>query len=273
MRKLFKIAISLSLCIACVISVLSFSACKENNLVDYTITLNINGSEEQLNITFDKEVAPKTFEKITNLINDGYYNDMFLYKRMDSYTNQIMFGDLKFEGGVLKQVGAVKGDVIGEFENGALQGSTYKNVEGSIGLWRTWTKGNGYTSSNANNTGSSTLYMPTSTITDYDKYFCVFGSFDLADENVKSVWDKVKSALNTTEEDNYIEYTIYYVKNGNDFEFNYTTEKIASVSNYFKPENNDYYCYNNYSIKVPVVNKDNDKTIDAGVKIVSIKLA
>ncbi|MBQ0099691.1 MAG: peptidylprolyl isomerase [Firmicutes bacterium] len=273
MKKIVKVAISICLCVACVVSVLSFSACKENNLVNYIITVSVNGEDKELNITLDKEVAPKTFEKISKLINDGFYSNAFFYKRTGSYSNQIMFGDLKFDNGEIVQIDKLPGNLTGEFEHGALQGSTYKNVEGSIGLWRTWTS-SGYTYSNGNDTGSCTLYMPTSSINDYDGYFCVFGSFDLDDESVKSVWTAIKDAINIIDDDNYIKYTVYYVKDDNNFNFNVIeTENFDSVKETaYKAEDNEFQCYNSYEIKVPVVNKASG-ILDAGVKIKSIKIA
>lgn len=274
MKKLVKIATSLCLCIACFVSILSFSACKKNNLVDYTITLSVSGEEKQLNVTLDKEVAPKTFEQISKLINSGFYNDAFLYKRNEAYSSQIMFGDLKFDGEgnivQIKKDGKLPETVIGEFEKGALQGSTYKNVEGSIGLWRTWT-GSGFTYSTANDTGRATIFMPTATLSEFDGYFCVFGSFDLEDESVKQVWDSIKEALSTTNVDEYIIYTVYYVEQEGKLSFNIIeSEYFDSASNVYVAESNEYQCYNAYTIKVPVINKASG-TLDASIKITSIK--
>ncbi len=272
MKKLVKIAISLCLCVACVFSVLSFSACGESDLVDVIVAINVNGENKELNITLDKESAPKTVEHITKLIESGYYKDAFFYTMTDSsYSNQIMFGDLKFDNGEIVQMKA--GDkfpdiVTGEFANGAIKGSELKNVEGSIGLWRTWV-GN-YTNSNGNDTGRATLYMPTGTIESYDGYFCVFGSFDLVDENVKAIWNAIVDAVKTTEEDKFENYTIYYTKE--DKEFKAVKNSDYKSANAYVPESYEPQNLKAYKIKVPVINKSTG-TIDAGVKISSIKIA
>ncbi len=273
MKKLVKIAISLCLCVACVFSVLSFSACGESDLVDVVVTVNINGENKELNITLDKESAPKTVEHITKLIESGYYKDAFFYT-MDgsSYNNQIMFGDLKFDIGEIVQMkdgDKLPNTVIGEFENGAIKGSELKNVEGSIGLWRTWVSA--YTNSSANDSGRATLYMPTGTIESYDGYFCVFGSFDLADENVKAVWNAIIDAVKTTEDDKFENYTIYYTKESKEFKAVKTSDYKST--NAYVPESYEYQELKAYKIKVPVINKSTEKTVDAGVKISSIKIA
>ena len=223
--------------------------------------------------------APKTVDAIEKYVKGKYYNDTVFYK-LDSYSSQIMVGDLKFDSAKVENLGfylnAEKPKLDGEFTKGGVV-SNLKVKKGSIGLWRSWYAQDGsYTYANATDSGRATWFIPTSSISAYDDNFCVFAQFDVNASNNKKTLTALNNAMSS---ENYAEYEIYYtgdVGEDNDYSkltFNCVLEEEFdedAIENLFTPEDDQLMSYAHYTVNVPVYTEGTETFIAA--KIVSAKI-
>ena len=266
LKRLFVTMVALVLSCACM---LSLTACSGENIVEAKFNIGIYNYTEQemddftLDIDLYGHLAPKTVEAISKYINGGYYNGTFFYKMAD-YSNQYMIGDLKYDPNQTENEGfslntkMVTPAIEGEFEHGGTIGSNLKHTKGSIGLWRTWSASDVSYSMGRTGTdsGKSTLFMPTTDMQAYNKFFCVFATYDVNDS------EELLLAL-TSAFDDYEEFVIYYTgeygENGEGLTFN-----CVKKANFYEDEIEDLFkaetgseqlvCYNHYTIKVPMTN-------------------
>ena len=192
MKKIFKFMVNFFACVMLALTATSFAACEDIKKMEITVQLyNYSDSvfyeEKDVKITVDlyRHLAPKTVDYFTELADSGFYNGAVFYKISDR-SSQINVGDFKFDGETLSQNllpdGKTPSEIYGEFEKNGTTGSNLQNVKGSIGMWHSWYASSGSntykTSSDARNSGKGTFYIPTSSISSYDGYFCVFATID-----------------------------------------------------------------------------------------------
>lgn len=216
-------------------------------------------------------LAPKTVDKIISAVQLGYYNNTVFYKSGDR--SQIFLGDIIDNNGEVAVSKYTMPTTDGEFERNGVKGSNLLNQKGAIGLWRSWYEKDSFsTSDDAMNSGKATWFMPTSPITAYDNWFCVFAMIDLEDEETAKAFDLI---INAFEDSNYEEYVLYYTGEYDASKSNENNGLTAHVvdsesfdeTDYFEAKGNQLVCYNKQTIKVPTF----DGEISA--KVVSIKVA
>lgn len=236
--------------------------------------------EKELKVDLYRHLAPDTVDKIIEYVGEGYYNDAMFYVN-GSHGSQIMMGDYKYSGGNIVK-NSYKPTIEGEFEKGGTIGSDLVSKEGAVGLWRTWVKNdkNYAVSDDARDSGSATWFLPTSSISGYNGWFCVFALIDLEDKNNLETWELIKSVLNT--EENYVNYTVYYTGvydaeksfgENHGLTFNAVlSDNFDDDTEVFEAENGQYTCYNKHTLKVPVY-KLNGSVKGLGAKIISMEMA
>ncbi|MBO4251830.1 MAG: peptidylprolyl isomerase [Clostridia bacterium] len=291
MKKLFKIAINFMAFVVMAVCAFSFSACEDIETLELSLRVyNYEKSafyaenDVKMNVDLYRHLAPKTVDKVIEHVKAGYYNNAIFYKESD-YISQIMFGDLKFEDGELKQNlinGKLPSEIYGEFEANGTTGSNLVSAKGSIGIWRSYYEADTETyraSSNARNSGRATWYIPTATISSYDGYFCVFAQYDTEDTaNAKAI-----SALTTifSNSDYYTEYVIYYTGEYGDLTFHAALKsdwadadtgydadnKTYNGDTVFEAEGNQLVCYNYRTVRIP-----NSVSGEITAKVKSIKV-
>ncbi|MBE5733930.1 MAG: peptidylprolyl isomerase [Clostridiales bacterium] len=288
MKGIKKIFINvLAICLVA-ISCFGLSACKEDvvkvqlNVGVYNYSEDVKEVEnKKFSIDLYSYVAPKTVDAVTKYIKQGYYNDTFFYI-IDGgdvdFPNQLMLGDLKMVDGEIVQ-NDIKPTIKGEFENGGRKGSNLTATKGAVGLWRSWNVFDDQSYDVADpsmNSGRSTLFIPTSSISGYNGWMCIFGKIDLTSATNSATLTALEDAF---DDDHYKEYVIYFTgdydvekadqNHGLTFncvEKDYYNED--SISDLHESENGQLACYNPYVIKVPV---DADGNLTAKVTSVKIK--
>lgn len=216
MKKLTKIFVNLLAVLMLSFACISLTACEDIKKLKVTVEVYDYEAKEAVEQTFNinlyRHLAPNTVDSVIANVKEGYYNDCLLYIS-DDWNAQIMFGDYKMQGENVV-FNTVKPQIKGEFtKGGTTQGSNLINAKGYVGLWHSWlaidNEGEaGYTATNSAHTGRTTIYMPTKTISAYNGYFCVFGEYDIADEDIQELFDLISEALTNSE--NYTLYTVYY---------------------------------------------------------------
>ena len=286
MKRFKKIFINVIAVVMLAVMSIGLTACEDIRTIKVTVSVYDSGSsamvEKVLYVDMYRHLAPDTVDAIAAYVQDGYYNDAMFYIN-ENHSSQIMMGEYKYDNGAIVK-NAVKPAITGEFEKGGTIGSNLVSEEGSIGLWRSWVKNsNSYSvSDDARDSGSSTWYMPTSSISGYNGWFCVFALVDLENEDNSATWELLKATL-SGENASYVEYTVYYTGEYDEdrsFEENHglTFNCVESddfdldAGEYFDAENGQYTCYNKYTLKVPVY-KVNNAVKGVGAKIVSMEMA
>lgn len=289
MKRISKFFVNILAVVMLVFATISMSACADVVTLEVTLQVyNVSESkmyeedEVKLVIDLQRHLAPKTVNAIIDYVNDGYYNDTVFYL-FEGNTAQIMVGDYKFDGTTVTQ-NTIKPQLEGEFEYGSTKGSNLVNYEGYIGLWRSWYAqdegGYTYKASNGMDSGRSNIYIPLNdTLSDYDGYFCVFGTIDYTiesnDTGVNAV-GKVLSDYSTT-------YVVYYTgeydttKPDENFGLqfhcvtadDYDDMTDAEKDEIFVAKGDQYVQYNMFKIKVP--NHTPDGKSSAMIKSAKIK--
>ncbi len=292
MKRFLKLAVNFMAIAMLALCCLSFAGCEEIKTVEITLQVydyeDKVESEKVLTVRLYRHLAPKTVDAITSYVFDGFYDDMLVYQ-LSGYTSQLMIGDYKFDGTNLTKV-ASKPTVDGEFERNGVTGSDLVNASGYIGLWRSWYEmdgeSSGYkTSSDAMDSGRNTIYIPTTSIANYNDYFCVFGRIEDLDDTTSDNY-KTMAALKEAfgSSDNYTEYVVYYTgvydasKADKDYglKFNSMTKEAYDELTddqkedlgVFEAEGEQLVCYNKTTVRVP----NNTEDGKVGVKIISAKL-
>lgn len=283
MKRFIK-ALCLTLSLAMLfITVFSLAACEDLKTVEVKVSVyditNEKMVDKTVKITLYRHLADDTVDAITEYLNKGYYNNLILYKNADNYTNQIMLGDLNYNNGSVydyaSSVDYVK-NIVPEFNAAGVTGSDLKNVEGSIGLWRSWYAKDFYTSNSdkAFESGKSTIYMPTTDINGFNGYFTVFGKIELTDTETSEAIALIKSVLNNSSY--YTQYTIYYTGEYGNLAYNcMLTSEFEKQNEEFKEsvftaEGEQFISFNSRKINVPVAEIGGVKTVCAKVVSVSV---
>ncbi len=257
--------------------VLPLSACG-NKIVTLSLEVSVYNVEdekvEDKTINFDlyANLAPDAVNAIKGWVNDGYYNGLVLYKQSkyinQSTSSQLMYGGYKLENGkLIKNAQKVLPDA--EFEKNGTVGSDLSNVKGAIGLWRDWSgTSNGYRYSGFEQT-NSTLYIPTTSLTTYDGYFCLLGKYSTIDD--LTVIEEIITLL--ANEDYYTSYTCYYeaeedgslkLENGNPVWKSMLTEDYSDVKddlNVYSAKDGEDKSYELYTVSVINADKLTIKSI------------
>lgn len=221
MKKLFKRVLNVFLCLAVIGVSASFAACEDIKTLEITVQVyNYTDSafyaekDVTMTVSLYRHLAPKTVDYVIEKAKAGYYDDTVFYK-LAEYSSQIMVGDLKFDGTAVTQnllSGKLPEEVYGEFERNGTTGSNLVSAKGSIGMWHGFYASAGTstykTTSKAMDSGRGTLFMPTSVLSAYDGYFCVFATFDTTNEANMNALDAITIALSSS--DNYTPYVIFY---------------------------------------------------------------
>ena len=285
MKRLKKIFINLVVVVMLVAACFSFTGCKDVREMELTVSVYNNETDKVEEVTLTVELyghlAKQTVDAIEGYINDGYYNDAIFYMFSNSsYSKQLMLGDLKYVDGQIVQ-NTIKPELDkAEFTRGGTKGSNLVSEKGTIGLWRSWYASDAEyrTNSNALTSGRATWYIPTSTITAYDDWFCVFAKIDFEEDGNEDALNTIIDGCNTSLAD-YTEYVIYYTGEYDEAKTNenhgltfHCVEKEDyeedEIDDLFTAEGEQYVCYNKTTIKVPVVLTTNEPA----VKIVSAKM-
>ena len=291
MKRFIKIMVNALACVLAAVCCLSFTACEDIKKMEWNVsvydTTDKRVEATTMSIDLYRHVAPETVDSVMASVRNGYYDNTFFYmfEASGEGTSQIMIGNLKYVDGQIVQNEIDAPTIKGEFESNGVTASNLKNERGSIGIWRSWyaSDTNTYkTSSDARNSGSATLFMPTAGLTNYDGYFAVFAKYDYADDTENNdALNNLISIFGNAE--NYENYVVYYTgtyseagKN-NGLEFHCVTraeyETAGEIEGLFEAEGQQLVCYNPHVIKVPVVNKNNasKKAIGAIINTAVIK--
>ena len=274
MKKIFKTAVNLMACAMITVATLGLSACEDIKNLDLTLSLynatdKVFYDEAELSVELYRHLAPKTVDAIRDLADKGYYDGAIFYQETN-YSSQIMVGDLKLDenGKPVQNLidGKLPSEIIGaEFTANGTTGSDLLAAEGYIGLWRSYyASDNSYkTSSSARNSGTGTWFIPTSAITSYDGYFCIFAKYDKTNETNNTAINALKAVFSNSE--NYTEYVIFYTGDyeagltfnavkKTDWNENYDAEaKTYNDTAVFVAEGNQLVYYNYKTVKIPNV--------------------
>lgn len=286
MKRFLKVIVNLIAVALLVVSTLGLFACED--LVTMEIKFNVYDTsssqmtEKTVSAKLYRHLAGDTVDAIAKLAKDGYYNDAVFYKsNATDSSNNIFFGDLKFvDGEIVEDVKPFlknsNGDLISEFEAGGVKGSDLLNIDGYLGLWRTWKSS--YSVSNSLGTGNGVLYIPTSSNTSLDGYFCVFGKLDLDNEDVSNAYSSLKAVLSSSQY--YVNYTVYYTGEYDETKQNcgltFHAEKTDDFNlredvdelGIFEPKTGkEYQKYAQHTINLPFYNGQ----VCASIKSVTIK--
>lgn len=226
---------------------------------------------EDVNLKVDLygHLAPKTVETVISYVKAGLYDNTIFYK-IDGRSSQIMLGEVVDNDGEVEITNKMFPTIDGEFERSGVKGSNLLNEKGVIGLWRSWTSKDSYTANDytAMNSGKATWYMPTSSISAYNSWFCVFAKIDLEDEDTSKAFDLITNAFTENTEEYVVYYTGEYDADKADENHGLTAHLVKAVdfeeTDYFKAEKEQLVCYNKQEIQVPVFDGD------ISAKVVSI---
>lgn len=282
MKKMKKLFINLVACIMLVAACFSLTACGEDvRTVDLTVSVYDyeNKKTEEVTLTMDLygHLAKGTVDAIEEYLADGYYDNALIYK-LKSYSKQIMLGDLKYdaENGIVQN--AIKTEIKGEFAANGVKGTNLLSKRGYVGLWRTWYESDGSytTSSDARDSGRSTLFIPTDTLSEYDGQMCIFATIDLESTANADALKLIEAAYS---DDNVEEYVIYYT---GEFDAEKATENYGltykcvlaedfdedEIEDLYKAEGREYVSFNHYTVKLAVYGED----LTPAVKVVSAEV-
>ncbi len=285
MKRFKKMFVNVVAVLLLAVMCLGLAACEDIRKIKVTVSVYDSETsamvEKVLYVDMYRHLAPDTVDAVTACVNEGYYNDAMFYVN-GTHSSQIMMGEYKYVNGEVVR-NSVKPAIQGEFEKGGTVGSNLVSEEGSIGLWRSWVKNNNSysVSDDARDSGSSVWYMPTSSISSYNGWFCVFAKVDLDNEDNSETWNLIK-AMFSGDDTSYVEYTVYYTgeydanksfdeNHGLTFHCVESEDFSLGDGEYFDAENNQYTCYNKYTLKVPVY-KANNVIKGVGAKIVSMEI-
>lgn len=282
MKKFSKLLVRLLVLVMTAVVCLSFTACEDIKKLEVTVSVynaeTKQVEEEVITIDLYRHLAPKTVDTILGYASEGYYDNSLIYKG-NAISSALMLGDLEYTANSDSEKNGqvsfkpVKPQIKGEFENNGVKGSNLLNKEGSVSLFRTWVNDlNEYkTSDSAMDSGRATWFMPTSTLSQYDKYFCVFAQIDLTDEANRLTLDKINSVF-ATQDVTVVEYTVYYTgeydveKADNNYGLVancvetslYNEMEEGDKQNVFKPdsEKGEFAMYGANTIRVPLVKEN-----------------
>lgn len=272
MKKLLKVAVNFMAVAMLAVATFSLSACEDIKKLELSLSLynysdNTFYAEDDVKFSVElyRHLAPKTVDKVLEHVKAGYYDNAVFYID-ESNSSQIMMGDLKFEDGELKQNlinGKLPSEIYGEFEHNGTTGSNLVSEKGSIGIWRSYyaSDANYRTSSDARNSGRATWYIPTSTISGYNDYFCVFAIYDTSNSaNAKAI-DAITAIFGNS--DYYTEYVIYYTgeydaeKPDENYGLTFNVmekddfDALDEEPEMFEAEGQQLVCYNKKTVKIP----------------------
>ena len=279
MQRLKKlIVVLMAVVMACVCSVTLFGCAKEDiKKMEVKIAVynfESSGTTETYTMSIDlyRHLAPNTVDAIVKYVNEGYYNNKVFYKDA-AYSNQLMIGDLRFTAGETENSGFSldeKPTIEGEFKYGGTTGSNLTAKKGSIGLWRSWlAQDEGQKDNrNATDTGRATWFIPTTSISSYNDYFCIFAQYDVNNSGNADAIAALTDAFDSSA--NYEEYVIYYTGEYENLTFNCVAkedfDEESLGDDLFKAEGAQLMCYNHYTVRVPMHEGD------VAAKIVSAKI-
>ena len=288
MRRISKLFVNVIAIIMLAFATLSMTACAdvvtlEVTLQVYNFTQSKFDEEDEVKLTIDmqRHLAPKTVDAIAQYASDGYYDNTVFYL-MESYTTQIMIGQYKMDGNKIVK-NDIKPQIDGEFEYGTTKGSNLKNDQGYIGLWRSWyiqdDGAHKFKSSNGMDSGRSNIYIPLDVISEYDGYFCVFGTIDYS----ITANDTGVNAVGAVLSNNYTSYIVYYTgeydssKPEEDYGLTFNCIPADEYGNLsqeekdaiFVAEGDQYVEYNEHRIRVPNTTPDGNQS--AIIKSVKVK--
>ena len=294
MKRLTRIIICLISAVILGVCSFGLAGCEDIKKLQMTVTIydaeTSTTTDKVINIDLYRHLAPTTVDAIIGYVNRGLYNGCVFYQ-MTNYSAQIMMGDFKFDNGYLTE-NEQPSTIRGEFEKGGVIGSNLKSQKGSVGLWRTWPKGqdiDSYKTTKGTDTGRATWFLPvdnTNTI-GYNGCFCIFAVIDLSDGTNSATFNAINTALSVNDANKYETYVVYYTGEynpDNTVKNNGLTYHCVTQAEYdemdedekadiFEPTEDQYVCYELKRIKLPIKNKASktDMTPAIMVKSVAIK--
>lgn len=200
MKKLF---IKMLTALVAVIMVFSLTGCDKVVKLQFTLSVyDVDKSsmvDKTITYSMYENLAPVAVKEVKRLVKDGYYDNAIFYKQSTasgtSVGSQMFFGGLNRNGGVITQAEKVA-IPRADFKQNGTDGTNLTNKEGYLGLWRTWDTTKTFRTNGFENS-YSTMYIPTSDLSSYDGYFCVFAKY--ASEDDLSVLQMIKSLLGNSE--------------------------------------------------------------------------
>ena len=277
MKKLFTNLIAI---LMLVVVLASCMACEDIKTLKITVDV-YQGLEtttpKSYEVKFDlyRHLAPETVDGVQSLVKNGYYENTIFYKYANENTEQVMLGDYVYDANAtgdvkFKDNTKTKSYIKGEFEKAGVKGTDLVHEKYSIGLWRLYdvnlanyggsvAKLDGVDS--VYNSGSSSLFMPTSTLSGYNGYFTVFGK--ITDDDSKENFDKIVTALN--DGTYYATYTVFWTGDKDNLTKHIMlTQRYedgvadGSIKDVFDPNDEsvtksvkqDYYMYKPFNINV-----------------------
>lgn len=287
MKRILKFIVNLMAIALFSMCAFSFSACNDITTVKVEFSIYNNSAEhfyskEDVTMSVDLygHLAPKTVKAIKGYIKDGYFDNAFIYQLVDDYEYQYMFGDLEYnyKGEIVQK--AIKPTLPGEFYSNGVYGNDIQPQAGSIGLWRSYYESDMVfnVSSEARNSGRSTLFMPTESNNTLNGYVCMFAKYDTEAETSKTVMSALDAIFSNSEY--FDDYVIYYTgeydaskpneNHGLTFNCVLSSEWDENeVENLFEPEGLQYASYARHIIRVP---KTIARSGESTAKISSIKI-
>ena len=151
MKKFFSTMIMIVMLLVCC---LSFSACGEE-LVNVEVKFMVGSEEKTIEFVLYKHLAPESVAQFEDLAEDGYYNDLIMYKS-NVQGSAIAIGQYKATAdGIAYNAAYDKVATIkGEFAKGGTAGSNLLANKGAICVWRWWEESRGGLSASGYETGS-----------------------------------------------------------------------------------------------------------------------
>ena len=289
MKKLFKIAVNFMALALLTLCTFGLAACEDIKRLELDLTIYnftdkefYDAADVKFTVDLYRHLADETVDAVLDHVKNDYYKDAIFYKE-SGYSSQIMMGDLKMVNGELCLNlidGKLPSQIDGEFENNGTAGSDLVNEKGYIGLWRSWYASgeSDYKNNNGMDSGRATWYIPTTTISGYDGYFCIFAKYDKTNTANATAISALTSVFASSE--NYEEYVIYYTGEYDadkaDESFNLEFHAVLksefdgedfNKDAVFEAEDDQFVYYNARTVYIP-------KTVDGkiGAKVNSVKI-
>jgi cyclophilin family peptidyl-prolyl cis-trans isomerase len=151
MKKFFSTMIMIVMLLVCC---LSFSACGEE-LVNVEVKFMVGSEEKTIEFVLYKHLAPESVAQFEDLAEDGYYNDLIMYKT-NVQGSAIAIGQYKAtaDGIAYNEAYDKVATINGEFAKGGTAGSNLHANKGAICVWRWWEESRGGLSASGYETGS-----------------------------------------------------------------------------------------------------------------------
>ena len=159
MKKIFSTIIMIVMLLVCC---LSFSACGEE-LVNVEVKFKVGSEEKTIEFVLYKHLAPESVAQFEDLVGDGYYNDLIMYKS-NVQGSAIAIGQYKAtaDGIAYNDDYDTIATINGEFAKGGTTGSNLLANKGAICVWRWWDANSSLANSGYDSGSAGGIMLPLS---------------------------------------------------------------------------------------------------------------